>query len=286
MEEQLIKYQRAAECIRDQFQGEVPFASVILGSGLGDFGHSLEIKKCIPFRNIPGFPATTVSGHAGELCLARGGGRLFILQRGRFHYYEGYGLEQILFPVRVYHLLGIRRLVVTNAAGGINPGFVPGDLMLIRDHIGLFAPSPLRGPGMEVFGPRFPDMTRVYTPSLRKMALLTALQRGMDIREGVYAFAQGPMFETPAEIRALAALGADAVGMSTVPETIAAAHSGMEVLGISMITNMAAGLSGDRISHEEVMDVSRKSAAAFNGFLTDCLLNWQDTKEEDEKNGS
>ena len=195
--------------------------------------------------------------------------------KGRFHYYEGWDISQVVFHIRVFKLLGISNLIVTNAAGGVNTSFTPGDLMLITDHISLFAPSPLRGPNQDEFGPRFPDMCNIYDPDTIALAREVADKKGTILKEGVYAFTQGPMFETPAEIRALRMLGADAVGMSTVPEVITARHCGMKILGISCITNMAAGVLGLKLNHEEVMDTAGRVGKDFAGLVTGIIGAWK-----------
>lgn len=234
-----------------------PTVGLILGSGLGVLGDDIPGADAIPYEEIPGFPVSTVEGHAGRLVFGELGGKQVVIMQGRFHYYEGYSMDEVVFPVRVMKLLGVETLLVTNAAGGVNTGFRPGDLMLITDHIKLFTDSPLRGHNIEAFGPRFNDMSTAYTPALRRMAKEVAATAGIDVREGVYAHMPGPSFETPAEIRMLRTLGADAVGMSTVPEVITAVHASMEVLGISAISNMAAGILDQPLNHDEVIETGR-----------------------------
>lgn len=255
---------QAAEYIKSRLTTR-PQIAIILGSGLGLLVDEVENKVEIDYGDIPNFPLPTVEGHAGKLVSGTLGGKPVLAMKGRFHYYEGYEISEVVFHIRVFKLLGINNLLVTNAAGGINKCFKPGDLMLIKDHISFFAPSPLRGQNLNEFGVRFPDMSEAYTKNLKEMAMSAAQEEGLELQEGVYAFTQGPMYETPAEIRALAVLGADAVGMSTVPEVITARHAGMNVLGISCITNMAAGILDQPLHHEEVMktakDVERKFAA-------------------------
>lgn len=273
MLDNMERIQDAAEYIRVSIGGS-PQIGIILGTGLGPLAGELEQPVELDYSNIPGFPGTTVAGHAGKLVYGMLGGKRVLVMKGRFHYYEGYDISQVVFHIRVFKLLGIENLLVTNAAGGINTFFKPGDLMLITDHIGFFAPSPLRGGNLEEFGTRFPDMCGVYDRNLIETAKESARQEGFDLQEGVYAFAQGPMFETPAEIRALRILGADAVGMSTVPEVITARHSGMRVLGISCITNMAAGMLKQPLNHEEVMDTAKKVEKRFSSLVTGILDSW------------
>lgn len=276
--EKILLYKKAAEYIKGKIGGVIPFASVVLGSGLNVFENFVRVIECIPFDSIPGYSRATVQGHKGELCLAAidiADGEFYVLlQKGRFHYYEGYGSFEITFPIRTSRLIGISHLILTNAAGGINKDFNVGDLMLIRDHIGLFAPSPLRGENLSEFGPRFNDMTYAYDIAVRNIAKKTASKLGINLKEGVYAFAQGPMYETPAEIKALSLLGADAVGMSTVPEAIVAAHCSMKIAGISLITNMAAGITDVRLSHDDVASTSKKAGNKFSEFLKQLLEDW------------
>jgi purine-nucleoside phosphorylase len=268
-------YRIAADYITERIK-QVPQIAIILGSGLGPLVNEIRQPIEIDYTDIPGFPHTTVKGHAGKLVSGILGGKRILAMKGRFHYYEGWDVSQVVFHIRVFKLLGISNLIVTNAAGGINTSFTPGDLMLITDHISLFAPSPLRGPNPDDFGPRFPDMCNAYDPDAVSMAKEIAAGRGMGLKEGIYAFAQGPMFETPAEIRALRVMGADAVGMSTVPEVICARHCGMKVLGISCITNMAAGVLGQKLSHEEVMDTAVKVEKDFAWLVTEIVRQWKD----------
>lgn len=244
-----------------------PKVAVILGSGLsGILPVSSERKK--RFTEIPGFPTPTVEGHAGEVAVGMLGDREILVQRGRIHYYEGYELAEVVFPVRGYAKIGVRILIVTNAAGGIAPGLFPGDLVLICDHINFLGANPLRGPNLAELGPRFPDMSAAYDPELRKLAREVAWELGLSLKEGVYLAALGPSYETPAEIRAFRAWGADLVGMSTVPEVIAARHAGMRVLGISLVTNLAAGVSATPLSHEEVLAVTKERASLLGQVLS------------------
>ncbi len=267
------KIKNASEYIKARIDGQ-PQLGIILGSGLGSLVNAMEQTIELDYRDIPGFPETTVEGHSGKLVYGILGGKQVLAMKGRFHLYEGYDISQVVFHIRVFKLLGIENLLVTNAAGGINTGFRPGDLMLITDHIGFFAPSPLRGRNLEEFGTRFPDMCDVYDGKLIETAKEAAMRSGLDLKLGVYAFAQGPMFETPAEVRALRIMGADAVGMSTVPEVITARHSGMKVLGISCITNMAAGVSGQPLNHNEVMDTAKQVEKKFTDLVTSITGSW------------
>jgi purine-nucleoside phosphorylase len=253
----------------------VPWMGIILGSGLGTLADEIKYAVEIDYADIPNFPLTTVKGHEGKFVFGELAGKPVLAMKGRFHYYEGYDVQDVVFPVRVMKLLGIGNLLVTNAAGGINRSFSPGDLMLIKDHISLFAPSPLRGANLEKLGSRFPDMSEAYSRSLLEMAEKAAEEAGVEIRKGVYAFAKGPMYETPAEIKALSILGADAVGMSTVPEVIAAKHADMRVLGISCITNMAAGILDQPLNHEEVIKTAKEVERKFALLVRTIIVRWQ-----------
>lgn len=241
----------------------VPAVGLILGSGLGEIADGLEHAVRIPYRSLPHFPEPTVEGHKGRFVVGELEGIPVIAMQGRYHYYEGYSLQQITFPVRVMKKLGIGRLIVTNAAGGVNTAFHPGDLMLIADHLNLIGASPLIGANDDRLGPRFPDMSAAYDPGLRRLAKEAAQSLGLSIREGVYAATSGPQYETPAEVRMIRTLGADAVGMSTVPEVIAASHAGLPVLGISCITNLACGILDKPLSHEEVIETAEKVKDGF-----------------------
>lgn len=277
----LAEARAAADFIRSR-STVAPRVGLILGSGLGVLGDQIRGADVIDYAGIPGFPVSTVEGHAGRLVLGALEGTSgkaddsdagvasatpVVIMQGRFHYYEGYSMDQVVFPVRVMKLLGVETLIVTNAAGGINKEFTPGDLMLITDHIKFFTDSPLRGPNIGAFGLRFNDMSSAYAPELRERARSAARAGGVALREGVYAYMPGPSFETPAEIRMLRTLGADAVGMSTVPEVIAAVHAGIRVLGISAISNMAAGILDQPLHHEEVMETGRRVQETFIGLV-------------------
>lgn len=240
---------------------------LILGSGLGDSITSLADTKSIAYSDIPGFPTSTVPGHHGEWVTGTMHGKRVAIMRGRFHFYEGYSVQDVTLPVRVMQDLGVKTLIVTNAAGGVNTAFSPGDLMLIRDTINYSGINPLMGPNLDAFGPRFPDMSREFDPALCDIALACAAKQGLTLREGVYMWFSGPSFETPAEIRMSRILGADAIGMSTVPEVIVARHGGLQVLGISCITNMAAGILDQPLNHEEVLETGNRVRVAFSGLI-------------------
>ena len=244
--------EHATRVIRSRISVE-PRIALVLGSGLGGFADDLEESVSIPYEDIPGFVRSTAQGHAGRLVVGKIDSVPVLAMQGRVHYYEGYSLEEVTFPVRTFGLLGVKTLVLTNAAGGINVQLTQGALMVLSDHVNLMGVNPLRGPNDERFGPRFPDMSAVYSPELQELVIEEARAIGAEVRRGIYGGLSGPSYETPAEIHLLRALGADAVGMSTVPEAIVARHMGLEVLGISCITNMAAGISDEPINHEEVM---------------------------------
>jgi purine-nucleoside phosphorylase len=231
-------------------------AGIILGSGAGTLADDLVAPRAIPYASIPHFPRSTVQGHAGRLLVGELEGKRVIMMQGRFHFYEGYSMQEVTFPVRVARALGARALLVTNAAGGLNPDYRPGDLMVIEDHLNLFPEHPLRGNHREALGPRFPSMDAPYSPRLVSLALEAAARPGVEPRRGIYVGVQGPSFETPAECRWLRLMGGDAVGMSTVPEVIVARHAGMECLGISVIANRA----GSPASHEEVLETMHLAA--------------------------
>ena len=245
-----------------------PVLGLILGSGLGSYTDTFSDCKILPFSDIPNFPYSTVTGHPGNLVIGFVAGIPCIALQGRTHFYEGYSMQEITFPIRVLGCLGIHRLIVTNASGGLNPEFQPGDLMLISDHINLMGSNPLIGPNPDELGPRFPDMSAAYDGGMRQIALDVARDLGIPIRQGVYLGVTGPSYETPAEIRMYRLLGADAVGMSTVPDVIVAAHMGIPVLGISCITNMAAGMATGKLTHAEVLKTTKKAREKFHRLLT------------------
>ena len=244
-----------------------PSVGLILGSGLGVLGEEIQDPTIIPYEDIPYFPESTVSGHKGQLVIGTLEGKQVIAMQGRFHYYEGYSMKQVTFPVRVMKELGIEAIIVTNAAGGINQGFQPGDLMLITDQINNMGTNPLLGENDETLGDRFPDMSQAYDKEYIKVARACANELGISIQNGVYVGNTGPAYETPAEIRMLRLLGGDAVGMSTVPEVMVAGHAGLRVLGISCISNMAAGILDQPLTHTEVIETTEKVRADFLKFV-------------------
>jgi purine-nucleoside phosphorylase len=244
-----------------------PKIALVLGSGLGAFADEFEEPVGIPYQEIPGFVSSTALGHVGRLVVGKVGGVPVLAMQGRVHYYEGYSLEEVTFPIRTFKLMGIETLILTNAAGGVDVELSQGALMVISDHLNLMGVNPLRGPNDERFGPRFPDMSEVYARDLQEMVGEEAKDLGVTIRRGIYAALTGPSYETPAEIHMLRAFGADAVGMSTVPEAIVARHMGMKVLGISCITNMAAGISEEPINHDEVIETGQRVRSTFTKLL-------------------
>ncbi|MDO3677085.1 purine-nucleoside phosphorylase [Paenibacillus ehimensis] len=258
----LKNMKEAAEYIRGKYP-QKPEIGLILGSGLGVLADLVEDGVTIPYEDIPHFPVSTVEGHAGELLLGKVEGKHVLMMKGRFHMYEGYGVETVSFPVRVMKELGVEKLLVTNAAGGINTSFEVGDLMLIRDHINFTFRNPLIGPNHSELGVRFPDMSEAYSRRLRETAKEVAAEQGLKLQEGVYLGLLGPSYETPAEIRMMRTLGGDAVGMSTVPEVLVARHAGIEVLGFSCISNMAAGILDQPLSHAEVMETTERAKPKF-----------------------
>lgn len=251
--------------------GTFPDTAIVLGSGLGDFGESLGDATAIAYGDIPNFPASAVIGHAGKLVVGMKGGRRIATFSGRAHFYEGHDMQTVTFAMRVLGRLGVTRVILTNAAGGIDTSFSAGALMVIDDHINMFGTNPLVGPNDERFGHRFPDMTEAYSRALRDLAREAAAARGIHLEHGIYAGLHGPSYETPAEIRYLRAIGAHAVGMSTVPETIVARHMGIEVLGLSCITNMAAGVLPQPLHHDEVMETARRVKGEFISLIEGVL---------------
>jgi purine-nucleoside phosphorylase len=258
--------EHAAQMIRSRAGMDVSVA-IVLGSGLGAFAEDLTDAVTIPYAEIPGFARSTVEGHAGRLVIGKSGQVAIAAMQGRFHFYEGYSLEEVTFPTRVLKLLGVHTLVLTNAAGTLNIEFTPGSLMVISDHLNLLADNPLRGENDSRFGPRFPDLSSVYTLELQSLVIDEARAMGLEMRRGVYASLAGPSYETPAEIHMLRKLGADAVGMSTVPEAIVARHMSMRVIGISCITNLAAGVSDEPVDHSQVMATGERVRAEFGELL-------------------
>ena len=258
--------EHAARVIRSRTSVE-PRIALVLGSGLGSFADDFEEAVGIPYEEIPGFVRSTAQGHAGRLVIGKIDSVPVLAMQGRVHYYEGYSLEEVTFPVRTFGLLGVKTIVLTNAAGGINVQLTQGALMVISDHLNLMGVNPLRGPNDERFGPRFPDMSAVYSRELQELVIDEARAIQVEVRRGIYGALSGPSYETPAEIVLLRNLGADAVGMSTVPEAIVARHMGLEVLGISCITNMAAGISDQPINHEEVIATGDRVRETFAELL-------------------
>lgn len=264
--DETVKIQSAAEYIRSQVSFR-PTLGLVLGSGLGDYADTLENAVRIPYAQIPNFPVPSIPGHTGALVFGRKCGQEVVVMQGRIHYYEGLPQRQITLPIRVLAALGVKTLVLTNACGGVNLNFRPGDLMLISDHINLSGDNPLIGPNLDAFGPRFPDMSDLYTASLRCAIKQAAEKEGIALQEGVYGMYSGPNYETPAEIRMYRTLGADTVGMSTVPEALVAGHCGLKVVGISCITNMAAGILPVKLSHAEVTETANRVSKTFSRLI-------------------
>ena len=260
------KVQETADWLRNR-HGGAPDVAIVLGSGLGEFTTALQQAVVCAYSDIPHWPASAVVGHAGQVVVGTMAGKRVAALSGRVHYYEGHDLRTVTFAIRALAALGVRTVILTNAAGGINVDFKPGTLMLIEDHINLLGTNPLIGPNDDRFGPRFPDMSEVYSRRLRDLATEAAAAAGIRLPRGVYIAVHGPSYETPAEIRAFRTLGADAVGMSTVPEAIVARHMGLEVLGISCISNAAAGVLPQPLVHDEVMAVARQVRGEFSALL-------------------
>ena len=265
-------YVESANFIKEKMGNKKPKIAIILGSGLGAISSEIENKVVINYKNIPNFPVSTVEGHAGELIIGDLSGKEIIAMNGRFHYYEGYDLKETTFPIRVFKLLGIETLILTNAAGGINKSYNVGDFMVINDQLSFFAESVLRGPNIPEFGVRFPEMSMAYDKALSKK-FKESIDKftGGSAREGVYAYMKGPSFETPAEIRALRTLGADTVGMSTVPEAVVAHHCGLKTVAVSCVTNMAAGVSDEILSHEDVKNTAERVKEQFINIIKDFI---------------
>ena len=263
-------FEKSARYVREKldFQPEI---GIILGSSLGPFAAQVENPVVIPYEAIPNFLRSTVATHAGKLICGTVCGKKVVCMSGRFHSYEGYDFPQLTAPIRLFKLLGCRAVILTNAAGGVNLGYKPGDIMIINDQIMLSGCSPMRGPNIPEFGPRFFDVQKMYSPELRSIARQCAEGSGLTFHEGCYFFMQGPQFETAAEIRAIRTLGGDAVGMSTVPEAIAAAHCGYEILGVTLCANMAAGVLPQPLSGEEVNEMAEQSAPRFSSLILGCL---------------
>jgi purine-nucleoside phosphorylase len=266
------RIQNAAQFLKSKYN-QTPKVGLILGSGLGVLADEIAQPVKIPYKEIPDFPVSTVEGHAGQLVFGVLSDTRVVAMQGRFHFYEGYSFDKVTFPVRVMKELGVEILIVTNAAGGVNESFSPGDLMIITDHINNMGQNPLIGPNDSRLGARFPDMSDAYTKELRNIAKEIAANLKIEIKEGVYVGNTGPSYETPAEIKMLRALGGDAVGMSTVPEVIVARHSGMKVLGISCISNMAAGILDQPLTHDEVIETTERVKANFLSYIKELVGN-------------
>lgn len=273
MEYRFEDYKESADYIKTMLGGFSPKVAMILGSGLGYLGDEVENAVAADYSDIPHFKASTAPGHKGRLVFGYLEGKAVAVMQGRMHHYEGYSYEETSYAVRVLRLLGCDTLIVTNAAGCVRTDWNAGDLMLISDHIKMFSESPLRGENIPEFGVRFPDASKLYTPRLCEMAKETAKKLGISLREGVYFYCYGPQYETPAEVRAARVLGGDAVGMSTVPEVIAAGHCGMEVLGFSLLSNMAAGILDRPLSEQEVLDAGVAARETFSKLVRACLRN-------------
>ena len=265
------QYQESAAALERRLGGFRPKVLLILGSGLGALGDEVENPVAVPYEEVPHMRRSTAPDHRGQFLFGRLAGQDAAVMQGRLHTYEGWSFADVSYPVRVLRLLGAETVIVTNAAGAVNTAFSAGDIMLITDHIKLFGESPLRGPNLEQFGPRFPDMSRVYTPALQEAARRAAERLEIPLREGVYMFFPGPQYETPAEVRAARLLGADAVGMSTVPEAITAAHCGMRVLGFTLCTTRAAGVLDRPLSGEEVIAAAEAAGPRFQALVRACL---------------
>lgn len=261
-------------CVREKIDF-IPKVAIILGSGLGDYANKIQVVSELSYDSIDGFPVSTVPGHAGKFIFGYVGEVPVVCMKGRVHFYEGYPIGDVVLPIRLMKLLGAEILFLTNAAGGVNLDFKPGDLMMITDHIACFAPNPLMGPNVEELGKRFPDMSNVYDEDLQNIIRDTAKEFNITIREGVYTYLTGPSYESPADIRMLRVLGTDSVGMSTVPEAIAANHMGMKICGISCITNMAAGILKQPLNHEEVQETADKAAANFQKLVTEVVKKFR-----------
>ena len=271
MQYTMEQYEASAQAIRSKLGGFVPKVAMVLGSGLGYLGDEVETPIAIPYGEIPHFKSSTAPGHKGRLVFGTLAGQNVAVMQGRMHHYEGYSYEEVTYAVRVLRLLGCELLVATNAAGCVNTDWQAGDLMLITDQIKLFSESPLRGENLPQFGVRFPDASHLYTPRLQAIARQSAAELSIPLREGVYFYCYGPQYETPAEVRAARILGGDAVGMSTAPEVIVAGHCGMEVLGITLLSNMAAGILDQPLSEQEVLDAAELAREKFTSLIRGCL---------------
>jgi len=266
----LTMIKEATEAIQ-KLTDQKPKIGLILGSGLGDLANEITNPTKIPYHEIPHFPVSTVEGHAGQLVIGELNGQTVVAMQGRFHFYEGYPMQDVVFPVYVMKYLGIELLLVTNACGGMNPAFAPGDLMIITDHINFTGTNPLIGPNYDELGPRFPDMSQAYTPALVSFVEKTAAELNIKVQKGVYSGVTGPTYLTPAELTMLAKMGADAIGMSTVPEVIVASHTGLKVIGISCITDMAIGEELEPLTHEQVVEVANRTKPKFISLVKEIV---------------
>ncbi|MEQ5176172.1 purine-nucleoside phosphorylase [Proteus sp. LHD240705] len=267
---QISEINKAKEFVQSKTT-EKPTIGIILGSGLGPFADTLEDAVHIPYHTIPHFAASGAVGHANELVIGKIAGKTVVAMKGRFHYYEGVSLDEVTFPVRVMKALGVEKLIITNACGAVNTDFNPGDLMLITDHINLTANNPLIGPNNPELGVRFLDVSEVYNKAMRQIVIDIAKEQDITLRQGVYAWWTGPTYETPAEIRMIRTLGADAVGMSTVPEALIAHHSGIDTIGISCLTNMACGILEQPLSHDEVIETAERVKSTFLKLISEVI---------------
>ena len=268
-------YEKLTDCY-ESVKGELPFkpkVALVLGSGLGDYVKKMKVEKIISYHDIDGFPVSTVQGHKGQFVFGYVGNVPIVAMQGRVHYYEGYSMTDVVLPIRLMRLMGAEVLFLTNASGGVNYDYEPGDFMLIQDQIASFVPSPLIGTNIDELGARFPDMSEIYDEDLRKLIRYTASDLQLTLREGTYLQLTGPQYESPAEIRMYRLLGADAVGMSTACEAMAARHMGLEVCGISCITNMAAGISKEELNHKEVQETANRVAKSFKELITEIVVN-------------
>lgn len=264
------KLMNCYNCVREKISFE-PKVAIVLGSGLGDYAEKIKVEAELSYSDIEGFPVSTVPGHAGKFIFGYIGEVPVVCMKGRVHYYEGYPISDVVLPIRLMKMLGAEILFLTNAAGGVNLNFKAGDLMMLKDHIALFAPNPLLGANVDELGTRFPDMSHVYDEDLQEIIRNTAKEYDIALQEGVYTYLTGPSYESPADIRALRVLGTDAVGMSTVPEAIAANHCGMKICGISCVTNLAAGMSSAALNHKEVQETADRTAASFQKLVTESV---------------
>lgn len=269
----ILAYEKLTGCLAAirEHTDFIPEIAIVLGSGLGGFADNIRAESVIPYSEIEGFPVSTVSGHTGQFVFGYLDEIPVAVMQGRVHYYEGYSIQDVVLPVRLMGLMGAKVLILTNAAGGVNFDFSPGDFMLIEDQISNFVPSPLNGPNMDALGPRFPDMSALYNPELREAIKHAAKKASISLKEGVYIQLPGPHYETPADVRMCRALGADTVGMSTACEAIAAGHMGLKICGISCISNLGSGMSGKPLSHEEVKEAADKAAPLFQKLLIESV---------------